>query len=97
MKTAIVILSLVILAMGFLLLSKHSTSEWAGVDESVVEKFAKQANREAHAPLMDIGKGDLALFAFLIAGAVGGFCAGYFFRELFPPKPKGTEASKPDV
>lgn len=97
MKAAITILSLLVVVLGLSLISRHSKSEWAGVDEAVVEKFAAKANREASRPLIDIGKGDLALFAFLVAGAVGGFCAGYYFRDLFPPKPKSTEGTPPDV
>lgn len=55
---------------------------WEGVDEAVVEKIAKEHGREAREPLIDPGSGDLLLFAFLIAGAVGGFAAGYYWRQL---------------
>lgn len=55
---------------------------WEGVDEAVVEKIAKEHGREAKAPLIDPGSGDLLLFAFLVAGAVGGFFAGYYWRRL---------------
>jgi len=51
---------------------------WNGVDEAVVEKIAKEHGREAVAPLIDPGSGDLLLFAFLVAGAAGGFAAGYY-------------------
>jgi cobalt/nickel transport protein len=53
---------------------------WSGVDDSVVGKFAAAAGRHAHAPLLE---GDLLLFAFLVAGIVGGFVLGYYFRTLF--------------
>ncbi|MBU5638631.1 cobalt ABC transporter permease [Geomonas sp. Red69] len=55
---------------------------YQGVDEAVVEKIAKEHGREAKAPLIDPGSGDLLLFAFLGAGVVGGFAAGYYWRQL---------------
>jgi cobalt/nickel transport protein len=61
---------------------------WVGVDEAVVEKIAKEHGREAKAPLIDPGSGDLLLFAFLVAGALGGFAAGYYWRELTHKKVK---------
>lgn len=54
---------------------------WTGVDEAVVEKIAKEHNREARKPLIN-PEGDLLLFVFLVAGAVGGFAAGYYWRKL---------------
>lgn len=74
-----VIMALVILAAYYL---THSRTSWSGVDEAVVEKIAKEHGREARAPLIDPGNGDLLLFAFLVAGAVGGFAAGYYWRDL---------------
>ena len=59
---------------------------WTGVDESVVEKIATEHGRKAVAPLIDPGSGDLLLFVFLVAGACGGFAAGYYWRELFKKK-----------
>jgi cobalt/nickel transport protein len=56
--------------------------EWKGVDEAVVEKIAAEHGREAKKPLIDLGEGDILLFAFLCAGAVGGFAAGYWWRML---------------
>jgi cobalt/nickel transport protein len=53
---------------------------WAGVDDAVVAKIAAAAGRHARAPLLE---GDLLLFAFLVAGIVGGFVLGYGFRKLF--------------
>jgi len=53
---------------------------WPGVDDSVVAKVAEAAGRHARAPLLE---GDLLLFAFLVAGIVGGFVLGYTFRKLF--------------
>lgn len=56
---------------------------WAGVDESVVERFAEEAGRPAGDPYINTDQGDLLLFVFLVAGACGGFVAGYAFRMLF--------------
>ncbi len=66
-------------------LPARAASEWAGVDEKVVERFAREAGRPAREPLIDTDRGDLLLFVFLLAGAAGGFLAGYCYRALFPP------------
>jgi len=55
---------------------------YTGVDEAVVEKIAKEHGREARKPFLDPGEGDLLLFAFLVAGVVGGFAVGYYWRTL---------------
>jgi hypothetical protein len=65
-------------------------AEWDGVDKTVVEKYAREAGRPPHEPFINSNQGDLMLFAFLMAGAVGGFAGGYFYRELFPPR-RGKE------
>ncbi len=62
-------------------------AKWSGVDESVVEKFAKEAGRPPTEPYLNTEQGDLKLFVFLLAGALGGFLMGYHFRQLFPPEP----------
>jgi hypothetical protein len=63
-------------------------TKWTGVDESVVEKYAKEHGRKARAPLINTDRGDLLLFVFLLAGAVGGFVAGYYWRTLMDQKNK---------
>lgn len=55
---------------------------WSGVDETVVEKYAEAYGRTAKDPLVDTDQGDLLLFVFLLAGVVGGFIAGYSWKEL---------------
>ena len=70
-----------------------SAHPWSGVDDTVVGKFAKEANRPPSKPLIDTTQGDLGLFVFLLAGLAGGFVGGYYFRELFPPKHRGTDGS----
>ncbi len=64
-----------------------ASEKWQGVDEAVVEKFAKEHGREANGPLINTEQGDLKLFVFLIAGAVGGFAAGYSWRVLIAKRP----------
>jgi hypothetical protein len=58
---------------------------WDGVDKTVVEKFATEAGHPPRPPYINTDQGDLLLFLFLLAGAVGGFVAGYAFRALFGP------------
>ncbi len=62
-------------------------SKWPGVDDAVVKKFAEDAGRPAREPYLNFGEGDIQLFLFLIAGTVGGFVAGYYYRDLFAPRP----------
>jgi cobalt/nickel transport system permease protein len=61
-------------------------AKWAGVDEAVIEKVAKEHGREASEPLINMKQGDLSLFLFLVAGALGGFAAGYYWRILVVEK-----------
>ena len=89
MKMALAGGLIIVLALGMYIGLRTSDSKWAGVDESVIEKFAVEANRPPHEPLINIEHGDLPLLLFLIAGAAGGFTAGYYFRGLFPPRDKG--------
>jgi hypothetical protein len=66
--------------------------KWQGIDETVVQKIAREHGREARKSLIDIGEGDLQLFAFLMAGVVGGFAAGYCWRALL--EGKGEKGNK---
>ncbi len=59
-----------------------ASEKWSGVDETVVEKYAKEHGREARDPLINTDQGDMLLFVFLLAGAIGGFAAGYYWRML---------------
>jgi hypothetical protein len=76
--TLIVVLGIILAGVAF-----NHEAEWSGVDEAVVSKYAEQAGRP---PAESFIKGDALLFFFLIAGAAGGFTAGYYFRGLFPPE-----------
>lgn len=87
LKTFIPAISLLLLIMAGAVFSPPAkAAEWKGVDEKVVEKFAKDAGRPPREPYINTDRGDLLLFLFLVAGAAGGFVAGYCFRSLFPPK-----------
>jgi cobalt/nickel transport protein len=68
-------------------------AKYPGVDEAVVAHFAEKAGRPAWEPFINTGQGDVALFFFLCAGILGGFVAGYHYRELFPPRK--TEVADP--
>lgn len=59
-----------------------ASEKWTGVDESVVEKYANEHGREAKEPLINTDQGDLLLFVFLLAGTIGGFVGGYYWRTL---------------
>lgn len=61
-------------------------NKWRGVDEIVIEKVAEEHGRTAWAPFINTDQGDLLLFLFLLAGAVGGFVIGFFWRKLFIEK-----------
>jgi len=67
-----------------------SEEKWPGVDKTVVERYAKEQGREARKSLINTDQGDLLLFVFLVAGAVGGFIGGYCWRVLLVEK-------RPDV
>lgn len=70
-----------------------AADKWQGVDESVVEKYAKEHGREARTPFINTDQGDLLLFVFLFAGAIGGFAAGYYWRSLTENKIKKSAAA----
>lgn len=98
MKRAL-IFSIVLLGFVGLIVSDcfaETEGKWPGVDETVVEKYAKAAGREPWEPFINTDQGDLLLFAFLVAGVLGGFVMGYHFRKLFPPREEHAE-KLPDV
>jgi len=85
----------IILLLSFLLFTIHfplftdtvtASDKWSGIDESVVKKIAKEHGREAREPFINTDQGDLLLFVFLVAGAIGGFAAGYYWKELMQNK-----------
>lgn len=82
MKKALIIGLLIAVAAGMSSWYFQPDAKWSGVDESVVKKFAEEAGRPPSDPLLNFS-GDVLLFMFLMAGLVGGFVAGYYYRELF--------------
>jgi hypothetical protein len=69
---------------------------WSGLDEAVVEKYSISSGREPAGPVLPVEEGDLLLFLFCLAGLVGGFAVGYFWRMLVSePRPaRGADAGK---
>ncbi len=87
MKKAFIVGGLLFaLALTVLIGLADADNKWPGVDEAVVQKFAENAGRPAREPFLNFGEGDIQLFFFLIAGTVGGFVAGYYYRDLFTPR-----------
>jgi hypothetical protein len=89
MKIAVAGGLIILLALGMYIGLRSSNSKWAGVDESVIEKFAVEANRLPQELLINIEHGDLPGLLFLLAGAAGGFTVGYYFQGVFPAKDEG--------
>ena len=87
----VAVLCLTLLAAGIC----RAESKWEGVDKTVVEKMARDAGHPPSEPLINIERGDLPLFLFLLAGAVGGFVAGYTYRGLFPPRKPDRDSNAP--
>ncbi len=81
----ILIIFLLLFANSHLAFAQEFT-KWSGVDETVVEKVAKEHGRSAWTPFINTDQGDLLLFVFLLAGVAGGFVIGYNFRKLFIEK-----------
>jgi ABC-type cobalt transport system substrate-binding protein len=95
MKKKALILFFVAALLSGAIASSGRTASWSGVDETVIEKFAEKAGRPAWEPFINTDQGDLLLFVFLLAGAAGGFAAGYWFRVLFPPGRKKAVWTEP--
>jgi cobalt/nickel transport system permease protein len=86
---------LLLLAAFCILPSATTASEkWPGVDESVIEKVAKEHGQETRKPLINTNQGDLLLFVFLLAGAVGGFIGGYYWKTLMEKRSEEVEIQK---
>lgn len=66
----------------------YAAEKWPGVDETVVNRIAREQGRAEKPSLLPPADGDLQLFLFLLAGAVGGFVAGYYWRVLLEGKNK---------
>lgn len=86
LKNRLLLFILVLLIVLSLQSFTFGADKWAGVDESVVKKVAQEQGREAWKPIINTDQGDLLLFVFLLAGSVGGFIAGYYWRILMVEK-----------
>jgi cobalt/nickel transport system permease protein len=58
---------------------------WQAADDMVERRFAAQGGTKATQPAAE-DRGELPGFFAMLAGAIGGFIAGYCFRALFPPR-----------
>jgi ABC-type cobalt transport system substrate-binding protein len=76
--------------------SVHAAEKWPGIDEAVVNKIAREHGREEKPSLLLSAEGDLQLFLFLLAGALGGFVAGYYWRVLLEGRNKRSGDSTTD-
>ena len=80
-------LVIIICALMVFAASASFAENWKGVDETVVQKIAEEHGRAPVTPIINTDQGDLLLFVFLGAGAIGGFAAGYFYRRLIAEAP----------
>lgn len=72
--------TLLVCGAWLLLVRGHAASgQWPGVDEAVIGRFVDASGRRAP-PLLDWVRGDVLLFAFLVAGLLAGFVLGFFAR-----------------
>lgn len=76
-------LLLIACLLGTTAAEEATPQSWVGLDESVVNRIATEAGRPPQEPLINTDQGDLLLFLFLTAGAIGGFVAGWSARGLF--------------
>lgn len=87
MSGARILLLTGLLLVAFAAVSLFMQSPWEGVDVAVVETKAEELGAAVSGPLLNV-QGDLQLFVFTMAGAIGGFVLGYVWRGLF-----GSEGS----
>ena len=83
MKRFIVLLFFSLVVLATVALAEEPQAKWPGVDETVVEKYARELGREACDPYINTDQGDLLLFLFALSGAVGGFIMGYCWHKVF--------------
>jgi len=89
-KALIAVLFSVTLCL-FAISARAAEEKWPGVDDTVVGKYAEEHGRAARPCVIDL-EGDALLFAFLVAGAAGGFVMGYYYRDLAAKKTSGADA-----
>lgn len=79
-----------LLVIGGIYVADSPVGGYVGVDDKVIGKFASEAGKKPLRFLLNV-EGDLGLFLFLLAGAVGGFAGGYFYRSLSIKKENKAE------
>lgn len=91
--TTILACSLMLCLGAALSYAVEEVEKWPGVDEAVVGKYAEEHGRPPKASFIEL-EGDTLLFAFLVAGAAGGFVLGYYYRDFSSRgnPPKGANA-----
>jgi len=77
LATVLVCVAWVVLVRG-----QAGTGQWPGVDEAVIGRFVEESGQRSP-PLLDWVRGDVLLFAFLLAGLLAGFVLGFFARSAF--------------
>ena len=90
MRTLVIVICTL---MVFASVTAFAEGKWKGVDETVVQKVAEEHGRTPRTPIINTDQGDLLLFVFLGAGAIGGFAAGYFYRKLIAEAPTTDKRS----
>ncbi len=83
MKKAVYFVLALALSWVLMMVFYSHEAEWGGIDETIVGKIAEEAGRPPADPYINVAQGDLLLFAFLLAGALGGFVLGFYFHKLF--------------
>ena len=83
MRRVMVLLFIALSLPVFSAVAEEQQPKWPGVDEAVVEKYARELGREARDPYINTDQGDLLLFLFALSGTVGGFIMGYCWHKVF--------------
>ena len=74
----------------------YAGEKWPGIDDAVVNRIAREHGRAERPSLIPAAEGDLQLFMFLMAGALGGFVAGYYWRVLLEGKNRRPDEKSRD-
>ncbi|HIJ59396.1 MAG TPA: cobalt transporter [Nitrospirae bacterium] len=85
-KLFLIFTLIIALLNSFVFANEKADEKWKGVDEVIIEKIAKEHGREPSEPIINTEQGDLLLFLFLLAGLLGGFAMGYYWRIILEQK-----------
>lgn len=90
----VLLISFWFLSLTEILFSAEENEErWKGVDETVIEKIAKEKGVSPKEPLIPL-EGDLELFVFTLLSGLSGFTAGYYWRKLTEEKSYASSLRK---